>query len=180
MPRLTGGRCKTRLEDPTEEGEMANLIAVSYPDRATAEQVRDELLEMTKEKILELDDVVVITRDSSGKIDLHQPSRAGAGATGGALMGGLIGLLFFAPLLGMAFGAAGGALGGALSHGPVHEDFMRQLGDKLQPGKAALVVLVRKSTPDKVLPRLGNHDGQVLQTSLSDDDEAKLRAAVGD
>jgi uncharacterized membrane protein len=167
MPRLTGGRCKTRLEDPTEEGEMANLIAVSYPDRATAEQVRDELLEMTKEKILELDDVVVITRDSSGKIDLHQPSRAGAGATGGALMGGLIGLLFF-------------ALGGALSHGPVNEDFMRQLGDKLQPGKAALVVLVRKSTPDKVLPRLGNHDGQVLQTSLSDDDEAKLRAAVGD
>ena len=43
-----------------------------------------------------------------------------------------------------------------------------------------LIVLVRRSTPDKVLPRLGNHDGHVLQTSLSDADEAKLRAAVGD
>jgi uncharacterized membrane protein len=159
---------------------MSNLIAVSYPDPATAEQVRGELLQMTEEKILELDDVVVITRDADGKIDVHESSRAGAGAAGGALMGGLIGLLFFAPLLGMAFGAAGGALGGSLSHGPINEDFMRQLAAKLDPGKAALIVLVRKSTPDKVLPRLGNHDGHVLQTSLSDADEAKLRAAVGD
>jgi uncharacterized membrane protein len=159
---------------------MNNLIAVSYPDQATAEQLRDELVGMTEEKILELDDLVVITRDADGKVDIHQPRRTGAGAAGGALVGGLIGLLFFAPLLGMAFGAAGGALGGALSKGPVNEDFMRQVADKLEPGKAALIVLVRKSTPDKVLPRLGNHDGHVLQTSLSDADEAKLRAAVGD
>jgi uncharacterized membrane protein len=41
-------------------------------------------------------------------------------------------------------------------------------------------MLVRSATPDKVLPRLGNHDGHVLQTSLSDSDEARLRAAVGD
>ena len=94
-------------------------------------------------------------------------------------MGGLIGLLFFAPLLGMAMGAAGGAMGGALSQGPINEDFMRQLAGKLEPGRAALIVLVRRSTPDKVLPRLGNHDGHVLQTSLSDADEARLRGAVG-
>jgi uncharacterized membrane protein len=159
---------------------MSNLIAVSYDDQATAEQVRDELIEMTKEKILELDDLVVVTRDADGKIDVHQPSRAAGGAVGGALVGGLIGLLFFAPLLGMAFGAAGGALGGAMSEGPIDESFMKQLGDKLQPGNAALIVLVRRSTPDKVLPRLGNHHGHVLQTSLSDADEAKLRAAMGD
>ena len=90
------------------------------------------------------------------------------------MMGGLIGLLFLAPFLGMAFGAMG------VSHAPVDDDFVRQLGDRLEPGKAALIVLVRNSTPDKVLPRLGNHDGHVLQTSLSDADEAKLRAAVGE
>ena len=61
---MIGSRRKTRLEDATEESEMGNLIAVSYPDRATAEQVRDELIGMTEEKILELDDVVVITRDA--------------------------------------------------------------------------------------------------------------------
>lgn len=176
---MIGSRRKTRLEDATEESEMGNLIAVSYPDRATAEQVRDELIGMTEEKILELDDVVVITRDADGKVEIHQPRRTGAGAAGGALVGGLIGLLFFAPLLGMAMGAAGGAMGGALSQGPINEDFMRQLAGKLEPGRAALIMLVRRSTPDKVLPRLGNHDGHVLQTSLSDADEARLRAAVG-
>jgi len=158
---------------------VGNLIAVGYDDQATAEQVRDELIQMTKEEILALDDVVVVTRGADGQVELHQPSHTGEGAVGGALMGGLIGLIFFVPLLGMAMGAAGGALGGAMTKGPVDEDFMRSLGDKLQPGKAALIVLVRSATPDKVLPRLGNHDGRVLQTSLSDADEAKLRAAVG-
>jgi uncharacterized membrane protein len=57
---------------------------------------------------------------------------------------------------------------------------MRQLAGKLEPGRAALIVLVRRSTSDKVLPRLGNHDGHVLQTSLSEADEARVRAAVGD
>ena len=159
---------------------MSNLVAVAFPDRATAEEVMATLGRLQTEHAIELEDAVVVTRDDKGKVKLHQSNKlAAGGALGGALWGGLIGLIFFVPLLGMAMGAAGGALGGAMTKGPVDDDFMRSLGEKLQPGKAALIVLVRSATPDKVLPRLGNHDGKVLQTSLSDADEAKLRAAVG-
>jgi uncharacterized membrane protein len=71
-------------------------------------------------------------------------------------------------------------MNGSASAGGDTDARPRQLAAKLEPGKAALIVLVRKSTPDNVLRRLGNHDGHVLQTSLSDADEARRRAAVGD
>src|SRR5215470_16925476 len=39
-------------------------------------------------------------------------------------------------------------------------------------------VMVRKSTPDKVLEELEGTGGRVLKTSLSNKDEAKLQAAL--
>src|SRR3954454_23331538 len=85
---------------------MATLIAIAYSDAATAERARAELVQATKEHLLELQDAVVVERRPDGKIKLHQAiSTAGAGAAGGALWGGLIGLLFLALLFGMAIGA---------------------------------------------------------------------------
>jgi uncharacterized membrane protein len=160
---------------------MSNLVAIAYPDRETAEQVRRTLLEMQKEHIIELDDMVVVTRSEGGKVKLHQStSLAGAGAAGGALWGGLIGLLFLAPLVGMAVGAAAGAAGGAVSDVGVDDKFMKELGTKLNEGGAAVIVLVRKSTPDKVLPRIKEYGGHVLQTSLSSEQEDSLRTALGE
>ena len=60
----------------------------------------------------------------------------------------------------------------------VNDNFMKQLAATLTPGSSALFVLVRKMTPDKVLQELQGSGGTILQTSLSDDDEAKLQAAL--
>jgi uncharacterized membrane protein len=165
----------------TWEVGMSNLVAIAYPDRDTAEQVRRTLLEMQKEHIIELDDMAVVTRSPEGKVKLHQgTSLAGAGAAGGALWGGVIGLLFLAPLLGMAVGAAAGGAAGHFSDVGVDDNFMKDLGAKLQEGGAAVIVLVRRSTPDKVLPRIQEYGGQVLQTSLSAEAEEDLKAAIGE
>lgn len=160
---------------------MSTLAAIAYPDRETAEQVRRTLLEMQKEQLIELDDMVVITREADGKVKLHQSvSTAGMGAAGGALWGGLIGLLFLAPLLGMAVGAAAGGATGALADVGVDDSFMKELGSKLGDDGAALIVLVRRSTPDKVLPRIKDYGGHVVQTSLSQEAENDLRVALGE
>jgi uncharacterized membrane protein len=158
---------------------MSDLIAVAYPDKETAETVRSTLGQLMIERVLELEDAVVVTRDDNGKVKLHQAVRpAAAGAATGALWGGVIGLLFLAPLFGMALGAAaGGASGAATDHG-INDQFMKDLGQKLHPGSAALIVLVRKSTPEKVLPRIEQYGGDVMQTSLDDEAEARLREAL--
>ena len=95
---------------------MSDLIAVAYPDKNTAAAVRERLLRLTAEHVIELEDAVIVDRDANGKVKLHQVhSPAARGAVGGAVWGGLIGLLFLAPLLGMAVGAAAGGASGAMS-----------------------------------------------------------------
>jgi uncharacterized membrane protein len=160
---------------------MSNLIAIAYPDVQTAEQVRATLGQLQTEKLIELEDMVVVTRDEKGKVKLQQAASMGAaGAAGGALWGGLIGLLFLAPIFGMAVGAAAGGASGALTDIGVDDKFMKELGTHLDEGSAALIVLVRKSTPDKVLPRIKEYGGHVLQTSLNEEGEESLRTALGE
>lgn len=147
----------------------------------TAETVRRTLAELSEEKVVELDDAVVVTRNEKGKVGLHQTFHpVGAGAAGGALWGSLIGLIFLMPLMGLAIGAASGAIGGALTDVGVNDDFMKELGQKLTPGTSALILLIRKSTPDKMLPRIEHFGGHVIQTSLSDEEEQRLRTALGE
>lgn len=157
---------------------MSNLIAIAYEDRSTAEQVRSELIELMREHAIELEDMVVITNEN-GKAKLHQTMKpAGVAAASGALWGGLIGLIFLAPVLGMAVGAATGGAAGALTDVGVDDTFLRELGTSLPAGGAALVVLVRVSTPDKVLPRVSGYGGHIIQSSLSDEAEARLNEAL--
>lgn len=158
---------------------MSDLIAVAYPDKNTAEEVRDKLFELMTQRVIELEDAVIVDRDEDGKVKLHQVHRtATRGAVGGALWGGVIGLLFLAPLLGMAVGAAAGGASGAMTDVGINDDFMRSLGEKLPQGGAALIVLVRKVTPDKVLPEISQFGGEVIQTSLDNEGENRLREVL--
>jgi uncharacterized membrane protein len=160
---------------------MSTLVAIAYPDAETAEKVRAELVQATKEHLIQLEDAVVVEHRADGKIKLHQAmSTAGAGAAGGALWGGLIGLLFLAPLFGMAIGAATGAAAGKLTDAGVNDDFMKQLGQKVPPGGAALIVLGRSEAPGRVLERVGPYGGEVIQTSLDEEQEDRLRSALGE
>ena len=77
---------------------MSDLVAIAYPDLATAREVASNVGEAQKAHIIDLEDLVIVERQGDGKIKLHQPSLAGAGAAGGALWGGLIGLIFLAML----------------------------------------------------------------------------------
>jgi uncharacterized membrane protein len=156
---------------------MSDLIAIAYPDVATAQEVASNAARLQKSHELALDDMVVIERKDDGKVKLHQPSLAGVGAASGALWGGLIGLIFLVPLFGMAIGAAAGAAGGALSDYGIDDDFMKQLGNELEPGGAALLLLVREVSVDKVLPQI-KIQGKIIQTSLDNESEQRLAEAL--
>ncbi|HEU4658723.1 MAG TPA: DUF1269 domain-containing protein [Capillimicrobium sp.] len=158
---------------------MGNLIAVAYDELDTAQNVMRTLNELSVEHAIALDDAVIVEHRPDGKIKLHQTMKpAAAGAAAGALWGGLIGLLFLAPFVGMAVGAAAGGATGAMADVGVDDRFMKHLAEDLQPGTAAVILLVRESTPDKVLPRLSPYGGRVIHSSLSDDAEAHLREAL--
>ena len=157
---------------------MSNLIAVGFNNAADAFEMRAALVKLQTQYLIEMEDAVVVTRDEKGKVQLHQAvNLTAAGATGGAFWGMLIGMLFLNPLLGAAVGAGSGALSGKLADLGINDQFMKDLGATLTPGSSALFVLVRNSTPDKVLEGLKPFagKGRVLQTSLTKDREDDLR-----
>jgi uncharacterized membrane protein len=156
---------------------VSDLVAIAYPDLDTAREVVSNVGEAQKAHLIELEDLVIVERRGDGKVKLHQPSLAGAGAAGGALWGGLIGLIFFMPLFGMALGAATGAAAGALTDTGVDDKFMKDLGEKLQPGGAAVIALVRQANTEKMLADVKVR-GEVIQTSLSSESEEALRDAL--
>src|SRR5687768_12329829 len=94
---------------------MSTLVAIAYPDEATAHKARATLARLQIERLIELDDAVIAVNDGN-KIRLEQAvNLTGAGALGGAAWGGLLGLIFLMPIAGMAIGAASGAIGGKFS-----------------------------------------------------------------
>jgi uncharacterized membrane protein len=160
--------------------EMPDLIAVVFPTEAKAEEVRDKLLAMQKDYLIELGDAVIATKTETGKVKLNQlMNTTAAGAAGGSFWGLLIGVLFLNPLLGVAAGAASGALAGALTDVGIDDKFMKGLAtEDLQPGEAVLFVLVRRVTGDKVLAGLEGVGGRIIQTSLDHTREEALREAL--
>ncbi|HEY4095597.1 MAG TPA: DUF1269 domain-containing protein [Baekduia sp.] len=156
---------------------MSDLVAIAYPDLATAEQVARNLGEARKAHLIEIEDAVLVEHQAGGKVKLHQPSLARTGAAGGAIWGGLIGMLFLAPVVGAAIGAAAGGATGAMIDSGIDDDFMKDLGAKLLPGAAALVLLVGEMVTERLLSEI-RIPGEIVQTSLDGETETALRDAL--
>jgi len=160
---------------------MSNLVVIGFDNPADAFELRGALARMQAQYLIEMEDAVVVTRNEKGAVQLHQAvNLTAAGAVSGAFWGSLIGLLFLNPLLGAAVGAGSGALSGKLADLGISDQFMKDLSTTLTPGTAALFVLVRKSTPDKLLDGLKAFagKGRVLQSSLTKDKEEDLRRFI--
>jgi len=159
---------------------MSDMIVLVFDNEANAFQMRDKLLSLQKQQLISLGDAAIVVRKENGKPKIKQlHSLVGSGALGGAFWGMFIGLLFFAPWLGLVAGAVGGALGGKLTDIGVDDKFIKEVGESIEPGQAALFLLVNEATGDKVMPEIQSYGAHVLQTSLSTEDEEKLREAFG-
>ena len=160
---------------------MATLVAIGYPDQATAEQARETVRRLEADLVIQADQVAAISRDLDGKYHVHTShggASAGAGAWWGGFWGLLFGLLFFIPFAGMAIGAGMGAIFGHFGERGIDKAFQQQVRDYLNPGTSALFMVIEQATPDKAIAALQQYGGTVIRTSLSDEDTKKLQDAL--
>jgi uncharacterized membrane protein len=158
---------------------MSDLVVLAFDTQDGAARMNPQIERMQKMQILSLEDAAVVTRDRDGKAKVKQSTNlVGMGAWGGAFWGMLIGLLFWMPWLGLAIGAVSGALSGKFADVGIDDKFIKSVGESIKPGTSALFLMVRESTPDRVLEEIRGWPGvTILQTSLSREAEAKLREA---
>ena len=66
------------VQDLEQEQQMSDLVVMAFPTEAKAEEVRQKLLAMQKEYLIELGDAVIAVKDSKGNIKLINTTAAGA------------------------------------------------------------------------------------------------------
>src|SRR5262249_22028156 len=118
---------------------MATLVAIGYPDEATAEAARQTVAGLEEDLIIQADQVAAIRRDTDGKYHItttHGGASSGGGAVWGGFWGFLFGLIFFIPFAGLALGAG---LGAPLRHLGGEARAQEVPGPGARPGAAGYV-----------------------------------------
>ena len=180
---------------------MANLVVVGFKkDMYRASEVLNQLQALNDDWVVDLHDAVAVYRDYNGKLRVDQSFQmtTGQGAAFGGLMGSLIGLTLAAiPFTAGASAVAAGALaagagaGAALGAGAgaidaawwkdefgIPDDFVKQVGQMIQPGDSAIYALLRTATPDVVADQFRGYGGTILSTTLSRDQQNKVERVL--
>ena len=158
---------------------MSELIVVGYDDHDTAKRAYQQVLSLQNDFVVDLTGLAVVTVDADGKSHVDTPGKPVSGsAASGALWGMLFGILFLVPFAGAVIGGAMGALMGRLAKSGIDSTFRERVKSMLSPGRAAVVIMASKLTQDKFAEAMRPFGGEVLQTSLSTEDEKELAEEI--
>jgi uncharacterized membrane protein len=157
---------------------MSEMIVFTTPTPEGAYAMREALDDLRALDLIDMKDAAVVERLEGGGVRVRQAvNLVGAGALGGAVWGALIGLAFLSPWLGMAVGAVAGAVAGKFTDIGIDDNFIRELGDKVQPGQSALFLLIDGWENSKALRLLAEFNAEIVHTTFSATEDARFRAA---
>lgn len=184
------------------EKSKSNLVVLTFDGQDTAEALYEQIEKMEKEKLIVLEDAVIIERGADASrlhispgnatsTGLASPTSADStssqvtvkqtrGKKGKyAAIGGGIGLLAGAILGGpiglMVIGAASiGAISAALKDFGVDDKSIEGVKQRLQPNTSALILLGHANDQDALLAKLREFNAQVVMTSLDPEVERGL------
>jgi uncharacterized membrane protein len=161
--------------------KQLELLAAVYADMDRAQTICDMLEQMHRATTITLDDAAIVTRDSEGKLQIHETHEVttAKGAKRGAIAAGLFGLVFPPSLIVSAVaGGAVGALWGKLRDTGIKTQAIKQLGERVEPGKAAVVALVDQASVAATDRALQGYDGELIRQSFSAKETAEVEAAA--
>jgi uncharacterized membrane protein len=186
------------------EKQASNLVVLTFEGQDAAEALYKQMEQMEKDKLVVVDDAVIIEREdvqiynepaaeSTGPL-VAPPARQSKEAsitvkqTRGkkgkyAAIGGGIGLLGAAILggpIGLAVVATAGigAFTAALKDFGVNDDTVNSIKQRMQPNTSALLLLGRANDRDAFLAKLREYDARVVMTSLDPEVERELVARM--
>jgi uncharacterized membrane protein len=152
------------------------LLAAKYPDADHAKTILDMLESMNQALTIDLEDAVMITRETDGKIKTHETTDVSTrkGAKRGLIAGGILGVIFPPSLIATALAGGGiGAIWGKIKDSGVKHDDIKELADSLTGNQAALIVLVSQNTAEATQRALGSYEGEVVNKLYSEEDFVK-------
>lgn len=156
---------------------MANLTVWKLDSAEGALDVLNRLPDLQKQHLIEVVDAATVSWPTGAKKPKTQQAveLVRLGALDGAFWGMLFGIIFFVPVLGMALGAALGALSGSFKDYGINDEFISDCREKVTEGTSALFLLTQNEVGDKVREALADVKMELIQSNLSNEQEASLR-----
>ena len=151
------------------------LLAANYADEDRARTIIEMLEQMHRATTITMEDSAIVTRDADGKLKIEETHEVttSKGAKRGAIAAGLFGLVFPPSLIVSA--VAGGAIGaawGKLRDTGIKTNAIKELGEQLEQGKAAVVALVERESVQATERAMQGYDGELMQHAF-DAEQAK-------
>lgn len=163
----------------SDDAVTADLWAFRFTDPVMAQEALLAAMRLQRHDHLRLDDAAIVVRDDNGRTRIVQTRDVspGQGALSGSWLGLLAGLFVpGGPLVGMALGAAAGGLFAKLRDKGINDDEMKQWGDQLDNGQAALFLLVDDCHRARALHEVGRFPATVLTSTGDPELVATVRA----
>jgi len=156
---------------------MATLTVWKFDSATAADNAAGSVEMLAKQQLITVHDAATVSWVPGAKKPKTRQLRSltASGAMGGMFWGMLFGLIFFVPFLGAAIGAATGALAGSLTDVGIDDGFIKAVRDQVTPGTSALFLMTSDAVVDKVKDALARHNPELIQSNLSEEQEAALR-----
>jgi uncharacterized membrane protein len=166
---------------PKGEGP-SRLLAIELDDGLRAQEALLASLRLHQREAIRIEDAAIVAKDVAGRIRIHQTRDIGPGqgAIAGTWVGMLAGLLFMAPLVGAVLGAAIGGMWAKLRDIGISDREMKQMGEDLPVGSAALFLLFEPLAPTTLVREMHRFNGRVLRSTLPDDLSGEIAAALAE
>lgn len=154
----------------------SEIVALMFEGRDTAKGMLENFLRMQDDGDIVLEDTVVVSRGVSDQVEIKQTqSETGKYSLRGSGVGLLAGILLGGPIGGLVGGAAVGAIAGKMKDVGIDDKFIKDTSEALAPNTSAIFLMVKEANAEAVLKLLKPFKAVVLSSTLSEENEAKLR-----
>lgn len=154
----------------------SEIVALMFEGSETAKGMLENFLRMQEEGDIVLEDAVIVSRGVSDQVEIKQTqSETGKFSLRGSGVGLLAGILLGGPIGGLVGGAAIGAIAGKMKDVGIDDKFIKNTSEALAPNTSAIFLMVKEANIEAVEKLLKPFKAVVLTSTLSKENEAKLR-----
>lgn len=182
-PTGVAGTDALAVPDATDE-HAARLVAIAVDDPLLAQEGLLAAMRLVRRGQLTLEDAAIVFKEEGGRIRIQETrdTRPPQGAAAGSWLGMVAGLLLApgALLVGAALGAAAGGIFAKLRDIGLQDEQMKQLGEELDEGSAALLVLVEDVHLFHAMTELRRFHGRVLASTCDPRTTDRIAEALAD
>ena len=157
----------------------SEVVALMFDGQHTADGMLENFLKMQEEGDIVLEDAVVVSSSPGGNVEIKQTqSVTGKYALKGSGVGILAGILLGGPIGGLIGGATVGAIAGKMKDVGIDDKFIKETSQALGPSTSAIFLMVKEANSEAVLEQLKPFKAVVLTSTLSEDNEERLRKVL--